>query len=83
MSATEKLVNILWEVRVKELEEINADLLQALEAVEWGGKDCFEDCVEVCCPACGVWKDEWGREPPTHTPDCILAKALKKARGEG
>ena len=62
--------------------EIVTLMLQALEAAEWGGPWGGMDITAVSfkrdygsCPVCKLLE-----RAGEHTPDCILAAALKKAR---
>ena len=50
------------------------ELYRALLAAEWGAENC---AGTRSCPVCEGWE-----ETDRHKPDCIVAAALKKARGE-
>ena len=60
---------------------IKADMLKALEAAEWGGSIDGWSCCSVCGGVKGDAFDD-GSRYGAHAPDCILAAAIKKARGE-
>ena len=62
--------------RIRELEETNADMLKALLAAEWGATVVVNGKYVPMCPVCS------GLKRKHHLPDCILDKAIKKARGE-
>lgn len=54
-----------------------ADLLDALEAVEWSGNwPSGHGSVYPCCPFCSALKAS-----ADHTEDCKVMLALAKARG--
>jgi hypothetical protein len=60
------------------LTDKEAQLLAALEAVEWaGGKEMLPDC-----PSCGADAPMHGRPAQPHDPACILALAIKAAKGD-
>ena len=60
----------LASARVRELEQVNAELVEVLDGVEW---NCGLDVAPEC---------SWCKSPQSHghAPDCRLAAALAKAR---
>lgn len=58
--------------------ELEAQLTEALAAVEWRGRT--EEDGDDCCPCCDALAVQDGT--PIHNDGCALGAALKAARGE-
>ena len=68
------LIGVMDTPELATLAAAAPELLRALETAEWAA---VEDCNgEPKCPICSK------RESNGHVPDCQLAAALRKARGE-
>ena len=81
-ATTREMALALYEDQLKtstELGCIVAQLLEALEAAEWGGSIDGWSCCSVCGGVKGDAFDD-GSRYGAHSPDCILAVAIKKAR---